>query len=120
MLAVIIALITLLAQPAPPTTVAACLLVSGYSAGVPATPITELAGVNAWPAGTAALTDGAPIGTTLVADSAGTRRMVGFYAYAGGVYVFVYKHPDDPARALPGEPPGTWHGDCLLRVGADG
>lgn len=118
MLALIISV--LLLQPAPPVTVADCLLRSGYSVSVPETPVTTLAGVDAWAGGFGelVLSDGAVIGLTFLDDDAGARRMVSFHVYAGGVYVFVYKHPDDPGRRLPGEAAGVWHGDCLLRIGA--
>jgi hypothetical protein len=119
MFAVIVALLLLALQPAQ-TTVADCLTRSGYSASVPVTPVTTLAGTDAWADGYGelVLTDGALIGLTYLDDDAGARRMLSFHVYAGDVFVFVYKHPDDPGRRLPGEAAGTWHGDCLLRIGA--
>ncbi|GIL09279.1 MAG: hypothetical protein BroJett033_7900 [Chloroflexota bacterium] len=116
-LAWLIALVVAAAQHGAPVTVGDCLLRSGYSATVPATPVTALVGVDAWwDAGERVLRDGALVGLVTVADGDGTRRMLSFHAYAGGVYVFVYKHPDDPGRRLPGEDASVWHGDCLLRV----
>ena len=118
MLAIVIAFVLLAFQPAP-VTIADCLTRTGYSSGVPVTPVTTLAGTDAWANGYGelVLNDGAVIGLTFLDDNAGARRMLSFYAYAGGVFVFVYKHPDDPGVRLPGDPPGTWHGDCLLRIG---
>ena len=117
MFAIIVTFVLLAFQPVP-ITVRDCLLRSGYSSGVPETPITSLAGVDAWAGGFGELVlrDGARIGTAYLDDSDGARRMLSFHVYAGAVFVFVYKHPDDPGRRLPGDPPGTWHGDCLLRV----
>jgi len=104
-------------QPASGT-VADCLLQSGYSRAVPDTPVTALAGVPAWANGNGeqVLRWGMSIGMNFLDDSDGARRMVSFYVYGGDVYAFVFKHPDDPTRRLPGEAPGVWHGDCLLRV----
>ena len=103
-------------QPAT-VTVADCLLRSGYSRAVPDTPITTLAGVDAWAQdGIAALTEGAFIGFASVDDSDGARRLVAFYAYAGSIFAFVFKHENDPGRRLPGEPSEVWHGDCMVRL----
>jgi hypothetical protein len=110
------ALALLTFQPAT-VSVRDCLLSSGYSRAVPETPITTLAGVDAWATdGVAALTEGESIGFVVLDDSDGARRMIGFYAYAGNVYAFVYKHLDDPGRRLPGDPDGTWHGDCFFLI----
>jgi hypothetical protein len=116
-LALLIALFTLAFQPAQ-ITIADCLLQSGYSRAVPQTPITTLAGVDGWANGNGerVLIEGARVGFVMLDDSDGAQRMIGFYAYAGAVYAFVYKHPDDPGRRLPGDPPDTWHGSCLIRV----
>ena len=106
-------------QPAPARmTVADCLLRSGYSRGVPDTPITALEGVEAWGGGNGerVLREGESIGMAFLDDSDGARRTVGFYAYGGNVYAFVYKALNDPARRLPGEAAGVVHGDCLIRV----
>lgn len=106
-------------QLAPvPITVESCLLRDGYSRAVPDTPITALEGVEAWAGGVGerVLREGASIGTAFVEDSDGTTRMVSFYVYAGSVYLFVFMHPDNPLRRLPGEPAGVWHGSCMLRV----
>ena len=105
-------------QPAPVTvTVADCLLRSGYSRAVPETPVTTLAGVEAWAnGGERVLIEGEQVGAAYPRDSDGTRRMVWFYVYAGQMYAFIFMHPDDPARRLPGEPAGVWHGECFLRV----
>jgi hypothetical protein len=114
--AAVFALFLLAFQPMP-VSVRDCLLQSGYSRAVPDTPVTTLAGVDAWATdGVAALTEGERIGFVVLDDSGGARRMIGFYAYAGNVYAFVYKHPDDPGRRLPGDPDGTWHGDCFLLI----
>ena len=118
-----VAFVLLAFQPAPArTTVADCLLRSGYSRGVPDTPITALEGVEAWGGGNGerVLRDGASIGMAFLDDSDGARRTVSFYAYGGNVYVFVFKHPDDPARRLPGEAAGVVHGDCLVRIVSTG
>lgn len=122
LLVVALAWAVLAFQPAPPlVTVADCLLRSGYSRGVPATPVTALAGVDAWAAGgERVLIDGARVGTAYLADADGATRMASFYVYGGAVYVFVFKHPDDPARRSPGEPAEVWHGDCLLRLSQEG
>lgn len=118
MFAVIVAFILLLFQPMP-MTVEQCLLRTGYSRAVPASEVTALRGYDAWAGGLGelVLSNGARIGTVYLDDSDGARRMVSFHVYAGGVYAFVYKHPDDPNKRLPGEPAGVWHGDCLLRIG---
>jgi hypothetical protein len=118
---ILLAFVLLAFQPAP-ITVADCLLQSGYSRAVPQTPITTLAGVDGWANGNGerVLTDGASIGLEFLDDSDGARRMVSFYAYSGAIYVFVFKHPDDPRRRLPGEDRSVWHGDCLLRVTSTG
>ena len=113
------ALVLLAFQPAPePVTVADCLLRSGYSRAVPDTPVTALTGVDAWGGGMGerVLSEGEEVGYVFMEDSDGAPRMVAFYVYAGNVFVFVFKAEDDPGRRLPGEPDGTWHGDCLLRV----
>lgn len=118
-----VAFVLLAFQPAPARmTVADCLLRSGYSRGVPDTPITALEGVEAWGGGHGerVLREGASIGMAFLDDSDGARRTVGFYAYGGDVYAFVYKALNDPARRLPGEPAGVWHGDCLIRVMSTG
>jgi hypothetical protein len=110
-------------QPAPARmTVADCLLRSGYSRGVPDTPITALEGVEAWGGGNGerVLREGESIGMAFLDDSDGARRTVSFYAYGGNVYVFVFKALNDPARRLPGEPAGVVHGDCLIRVMSTG
>jgi hypothetical protein len=116
-LTILFAFFALAFQPVP-ITITDCLLQSGYSRAVPQTPITTLAGVDGWANGNGerVLTEGARVGFVMLDDSAGAQRMIGFYAYAGSVYAFVYKHPDDPGRRLPGDPPDTWHGSCLLRV----
>jgi hypothetical protein len=116
-LVTLLALFLLSFQPAP-ITITDCLLQSGYSRAVPQTPITTLAGVDGWANGNGerVLTEGARVGFVMLDDSDGTARMIGFYAYTGAVYAFVYKHPDDPGRRLPGDPPETWHGQCLLRI----
>lgn len=111
-----LALSLLAFQPAS-FTIADCLLASGYSRAVPNTPITQLAGVDAWDTdGERVLTQGEQIGWASVYDADGARRMIAFYAYAGDVYWFVFKHEDDPGRRLPGEADSVWHGDCLGRV----
>lgn len=117
MIAFLLSLALLVFQPAP-VTIAECLLADGYSRGVPDTPITTLAGVEAWGGGLGerVLSEGAQIGMAFVADSDERTRMVEFYAYNGSVFVFVYMHPDNPLRRLPGEPAGVWHGSCLLRI----
>lgn len=110
-------------QPAPARmTVADCLLRSGYSRAVPDTPITALEGVEAWGGGNGerVLREGESIGMAFLDDNDGARRTVGFYAYGGNVYVFVFKALNDPARRLPGEPAGVVHGDCLIRVMSTG
>jgi hypothetical protein len=116
-LVTLLALVLLAFQPAP-ITISDCLLQGGYSRAVPQTPITTLAGVDGWANGNGerVLQDGASIGFEFLDDSDGARRMVSFYAYAGAIYAFVYVHPDDPGRRLPGDPPDTWHGSCLLRI----
>lgn len=118
MLAVIIALITLLAQPAPPTTVADCLLRSGYSASVTPSEVTALAGYPALEWETV-LAQGQVVGYTQAQTDTGRRPLL-FYAWGGALYVFVGKSAHDPARRLAGEDETVWHGDCLLKVGADG
>lgn len=110
-------------QPAPARmTVADCLLRSGYSLGVPDTPITSLAGVEAWGGGNGerVLIDGELAGSASLYDTDGARRRVWFYAYGGSVYAFVFKALNDPARRLPGEAAGVVHGDCLIRVMSTG
>jgi hypothetical protein len=118
---ILLAFVLLAFQPAP-ITVADCLLQSGYSRAVPDTPITTLQGVDGWANGNGerVLQDGVSIGFEFLDDSDGARRMVSFYAYGGAIYVFVFKHPDDPGRRLPGEDRSVWHGDCLLRVESTG
>jgi hypothetical protein len=115
--AALLAFVLLAFQPAS-ITVADCLLQSGYSRAVPQTPITTLQGMDAWAGGNGerVLQDGASIGFEFLDDSDGTARMIGFYAYDGAIYAFVYVHPDDPARRLPGEDHSVWHGQCLLRI----
>lgn len=106
-------------QPAPePVTVTDCLLRSGYSRAVPQTQVTTLAGTDAWAGGMGerVLGEGVNVGFEFLDDSDGARRMVSFHVFDGGVFVFVYKHADDPARRLPGDPPGTYHGDCLIKI----
>lgn len=99
------------------TTIAECLLSSGFSSAVTETPVTLLTGVDAWVAeGEQVLVEGENIGWSYFDDSAGARRMVSFHVWGGNVYAFVYKHPDDPGRRLPGDTAGTWHGDCFLRL----
>jgi len=113
-----IAPISAASQPAQ-MSVRDCLLQTGYSSGVPDTPVTTLVGADACGGGFGelALRDGQRVGTVYLDDSDGARRMISFHVYAGAVFVFVYKHPDDAARRLPHEPAETWHGDCFLRVG---
>ena len=114
--AVLFAFVLLTFQPAQ-TTVRDCLLQSGYSLSVPETPVTTLTGVDAWVTeGELVLVQGENIGWSYFDDSAGSRRMVSFHVYDNNVYVFVYKHPDDPGRRLPGEARDVWHGDCFLRL----
>jgi hypothetical protein len=114
---VLIAFFVLAFQPAQ-TSITDCLLQGGYSRAVPQTPITTLAGVDGWANGNGerVLQDGAAIGLEFLDDSEGTARMIGFYAYSGAIYAFVFKHPDDPGRRLPGEDRSVWHGQCLLRL----
>jgi hypothetical protein len=114
---ILLAFFALTFQPAS-ITVADCLLQGGYSRAVPETPITTLQGVDGWANsnGERVLQDGASIGLEFLDDSDGAARMIGFYAYAGAIYAFVYVHPDDPARRLPGEDRSVWHGQCLLRI----
>lgn len=109
MFAVIVAFLLLAFQPAP-ATVADCLLRSGYSVTVTPSEVTALYGAPAdeWPD---VLASGLVIGTAYVDTDTGT-RWVRFYAWRGGVYAFVAKHADDPARGA-GD---VWHGDCLLRL----
>jgi hypothetical protein len=113
----LIAFFALVFQPAT-ITITDCLLQGGYSRAVPQTPITTLAGVDGWVNGNGerVLTEGAFIGFTRIEDSDGAERLLGWYAYSGAIYVFVFKDERDPGRRLPGDPDGTWHGDCLLRV----
>ena len=114
-----VAFVLLAFQPAPaPMTIADCLLQSGYSRGVPDTPVTTLAGVPAWGGGNGerVLRDGAQVGSASLYDTDGARRRVWFYAYGGSVHAFVFMHPSDPARRLPGEAEEVVHGDCLLRL----
>jgi len=114
-----IAFVLLAFQPAPARmTVADCLLQSGYSRGVPDTPITSLAGVEAWGGGNGerVLRDGAQVGSASLYDTDGARRRVWFYAYRSSMFAFVFKAPSDPARRLPGEAEEVVHGDCLLRL----
>lgn len=114
-----VAFVMLAFQPAPaPMTVADCLLASEFSRGVPDTPVTTLVGVPAWAGGNGerVLTDGEQVGSASLYDSDGARRRVWFYAYGGSVFAFVFKHPNDPARRLPGEAEEVQHGDCLLRL----
>lgn len=116
MLAALIAFLLLAVQPAQ-TTIGACMLIGGYSRAVPDTPITTLAGTDAWATdGEAALINGETVGWAYLDDTDGARRMVSFHAYAGNLYAFVYVHPDSPARRYPGDPPGTWHGACMLEI----
>lgn len=117
MAAALIAFLLLLFQPAP-VTVRDCLLANGYSRAVLETPVTMLAGVGAWPGGLGerVLAEGVNVGYDYLDDSDGARRMVSFHVYGGAVFVFMYKHPDDPDRRRPGEPAGTWHSDCFLRI----
>lgn len=115
--ALILGILLLLVQPMP-MTVEQCLLRSGYSRAVPASEVTALRGYDAWAGqGETILQNAQQVGIVYLDDADGARRMVSFHVYAGGVYAFVYKHPDDPNRRLPGEPAGVWHGDCLLRIG---
>lgn len=119
LLVIAVAFVLLAFQPAPaPITVADCLLQSGYSRAVPATPVTELAGVNAWVGGLGerVLIYGRMVGMEYIEDSDGATRMVSFHVWAGSVYAFVYMAENDPHRRLPGDPDGTWHGDCLIRL----
>lgn len=112
------AFVLLAVQTAPVVTVRDCLLRSGYSRSIPATPVTLLAGVEAWGGGVGerVLREGANVGMAYLEDGDGATRMVGFHVWQGNVYLFVYKHPSDPARRLLGEPRGVYHGDCLLRI----
>lgn len=113
------ALVLLVSQPVPALiTVTDCLLQSGYSHAVPETPVTTLAGLNAWVDGLGeqVLTEGISVGFEFLDDSDGARRTVNFYAYEKDIYVFVYKHPADPLKRLPGEASSVWHGDCLLKI----
>lgn len=105
-------------SPPAPVTVESCLLRSGYSRAVPVTALTQLAGVEAWAGGEGetVLREGVTVGHAFIEDSYGRTRMVSFHVFAGNVFAFVYVHPDDPRRRLPGEPAGVWHGDCLIRV----
>lgn len=99
-------------------TVADCLLKSGYSTQVTArgfgARLAQMPGVNAWDGG-ATLRASEFLGTVDIATDTGP-RMVRFGELNGELYAFVYKHPDDPGRRLPGEHPGVWHGDCFLRL----
>ena len=54
---------------------------------------------------------------TLYIETDGDRRKLHFIAYAGEVYVFVYKHQQDPG-ALERMTNGVtaWHGACLIRL----
>lgn len=117
-LVVVLAVREVFFQSAPElTTVTECLLVSGFSTGVAQTPVTTLAGVDAWrESGEKILSEGVNVGFEYFDDEAGARRMVSFHVWEGKVYVFVYKHREDPGRINPGEPLGTWHGDCLLQL----
>ena len=117
--AVLLALVLLAFQPPPAlVTVTECLRQSGFRRAVRETPITTLKGAEAWGDGLGerVLMDGINVGMEYFDDEDGARRMVSFHVYAGDVFVFVYKHPDDPARRRPGEAAGVWHGDCLLRI----
>lgn len=99
-------------------TVGECLLRSGYSHAVQSHPhLTNLSGAGAWgQADQDALRYGDFLGSEYVLTDTG-RRKVDLIAYAGALYVFVYKHPDDPAAFEPMPGGGTaWHGDCMLRL----
>jgi len=109
-------LAVVLAEAARPevVSVADCLTRSGYSGAVVAGEAASLRGVNAWDGGTL-MQAAQRIGAVPVETDTG-RRWLWFYALGGNVYVFVEKHADDPGLRLDGEPVGTRHGDCFLRV----
>lgn len=114
MFALIVAFALLALQPMP-MTVDDCLRMGGYP-GAPDSAVAQVRGTPA-PEWEQVLQAGAVVGVTYIAtDSA--RRLIVFYVYAGSVYVFVGKHPDDPGVRLPGEARSVVHGQCLLRVGA--
>lgn len=117
--ALILALASLLLLVQPEQmTVSDCLLKSGFSTIVQSHPhYTLLEGENTWTeADKDALRYGDSLGSEYVITDTG-RRKTSLIAYAGSLYVFVYKHPDDPL-AYERMPSGilAWHGDCMLRL----
>lgn len=116
-LALMFALV-LMFTPDTSMSVADCLLQSGYSNVVQSHPhYTQLRGVQAWEEiDQDALRYGEGLGSHYVQTDTGKRK-TSMVTYAGALYVFVYKHPDDPlayTRTRPGVL--DWHGDCMLRL----
>src|SRR5690554_3142085 len=115
---VLLTALLLFQPPAPRLTVADCLLRSEHTNTLYSHPhVANLSGENGWDeVGQDAMRVGDVLGTLYI-ETDGDRRKLHFIAYAGEVYVFVYKHKSDPG-AMERMANGViaWHGACLIRL----
>lgn len=99
-------------------TIESCLLASGFSGRVlDRHEFVSLVGSDAWPdPRKSALKEGEWLGNVYIQTDTGERKAA-LILYTGKLFVFVYKHPDDPtAFEVQPDQSLAWHGDCMLQL----